>query len=481
MLLVPGATHGAEPEAAGVETAPVPSAPSPIAERDLPDDPEALYSSPEDRTELRVTVYQSGGAALTETREIGLRDGENRLALGGLPETLRPETVTLASEHVPDVIDTRFTTGELSGERLLDAFLGRDIHVQGPADPGLREGRLVAVRGDEVIVSFDEGIERIPRASETRFRFPEVPPGLRGTPTLEARLTSERGGTEPVQLNYHAGGLSWSPFYRLTVHDGQPAELVVVARLEQESGVELPRAHVRFVAASLEHRPPAREEAVARLARAEDRDPDRGAPPLDGFPTFELPQPLDLRPASIHQARLFRDGRVEVERGYRTRGRADARPRQHGQHATMRQAVHREARWEASRDLPAGQAQVHRRATPGAAPEPVGVGTVPATPAGEEVRLDIGPAFDFSAHRTLEHWERLGDDGYVAEWRIELRNSGPETRTVTVDERMPEGWELEEASHDHRQPDAFTAQWDVTVPPRGVNSLTYRVRVEDDR
>lgn len=461
----------AEAEGAAVETAPIESSPSAVAERDLPDGVESVYSSPEAREALHATVYQSGGASLREQRDIGLRDGANRLLIGGLPETLRPESVLIESEHVPEVVLTRFTRGELDEDRLLDLHLGRLVRVQGPRDEAPREGRLLSARGDHVIVDFDRGVESVRRAPETRLLFPGVPAGLRGTPTLEADLESERGGTEPVTLSYRAEGLTWTPSYRLVLGDDAsadaPASLSAIANIEQQTGVELPGARLKLVATRLQ------EHAGAAQLRAEAVGIDQAR--LEGSPTFEVERPVDLRPGSSHQVRLFSEETL-VERTWRTRGRADARPEE-----TQRTPVARRLYFDAPADLPDGETLVYTRGGSAAHAEPIGAGRLAATPAGEPVELEFGTAFDVTARRSLLERRTLENgDGFEAEWVVEVRNRGGQTRTIEVMETVPGEWEIVEETREHQRQGAAHAVWTLDVPAGGTQSLTYRVRVEED-
>ena len=61
-------------------------------------------------------------------------------------------------------------------------------------------------------------------------------------------------------------------------------------------------------------------------------------------------------------------------------------------------------------------------------------------------------------------------------WRIDLRNHKDEDVNVLLVEPVGGDWEILAASHRATKVDAFTFKFEVDVPARGEETITYRVR-----
>lgn len=444
------------------ETAPAELEPVPLGTRTLPEGVREVISDGQDRTALAVTVYLRGPAVFRETREIGLPDEPARLVLTDVPEHIDAGTVSLDSEHLPRVGAVAFTPGDLDEDGLLRHHLGSEIRYRAGADRTWERGYLLAFDADEVIVATDEAVYPLPRGSETRFAFPERPPRLHGRPTLELAIDSERGGTHPANLAYRSEGLTWHPDYQLRVIEDAEPRLDGYARVENETGIDLQQARLSLIGASLGDAP------VRTLARAESVTADR----LDGLPRFQTAEPHDLLAGRSHRIQLFSQTPDAFDRYHRLRSNAGAEP-DRPQHSPAR----RVASWQAGTDLPPGRVTL-LTGPPGAA-EPVGEGRIPGTAAGDEIEVELGPAFTVTGERTLRERRALETtEGFEAAWRIRLRNRGEAATRIELEERFPGDWELLETSHEPKRAEGRWALWDLALEADDETTLEYRVRVE---
>ena len=64
-----------------------------------------------------------------------------------------------------------------------------------------------------------------------------------------------------------------------------------------------------------------------------------------------------------------------------------------------------------------------------------------------------------------------------SEWEIKLRNHKEEEAEVEVFEPIGADWEILSSSHRATTLDAHTFKFTVKIPPRGEETITYRVRV----
>ena len=126
--------------------------------------------------------------------------------------------------------------------------------------------------------------------------------------------------------------------------------------------------------------------------------------------------------------------------------------------------------------LPGGTVRMYRPDDQGRL-QLLGADGIQNTPAGEELELTVGRAFDIGGTRTQTDYQRPGDDVYETAWRVELVNRSDERVEVQVIEHIQGDWGILESSHDAERLSATRVRFDVGVPADGEATLTYRVRV----
>lgn len=117
-------------------------------------------------------------------------------------------------------------------------------------------------------------------------------------------------------------------------------------------------------------------------------------------------------------------------------------------------------------------------------PQLVGEATVDHTPAGEDLRLIAGNAFDLTARRVQTSYVTRRDSSKAgwrtlatADYRVTLRNAGDSTVTIDVEEERGGEWNIVSSSVPAEKLSSTRTRFRVRVPARGESALTYRVRV----
>ena len=115
----------------------------------------------------------------------------------------------------------------------------------------------------------------------------------------------------------------------------------------------------------------------------------------------------------------------------------------------------------------------------------IGEDRIEHTPKDEKIKLKIGKAFDVVAERKQLHFqaERAGGDYvYESEWEISLRNHKEEDVVVTLIEPMSyANWQVIKSTHPHTKEDAFSARFEVSVPPDEEVKLIYRIEMSTSK
>ena len=106
------------------------------------------------------------------------------------------------------------------------------------------------------------------------------------------------------------------------------------------------------------------------------------------------------------------------------------------------------------------------------------------TPAGEDLRLTAGNAFDLTAKRVQTSYTTRRDSVggtwrtiATADYRVTISNATDSAATVDVQEERRGDWTIVSSSLKPEKVSSSITRFRVTVPARGDAVLTYRVRV----
>ncbi|MGH7535811.1 MAG: hypothetical protein ACREMG_09510, partial [Gemmatimonadales bacterium] len=136
------------------------------------------------------------------------------------------------------------------------------------------------------------------------------------------------------------------------------------------------------------------------------------------------------------------------------------------------------------RPLPAGVARIFQADSAGRQ-QLVGEAAIGHTPAGEDLRLAAGQAFDLTARRVQTSYSTRRDSTRsgvwrtiaTADYRVTLGNAGDSAATIDVREERGGEWAVVSSSVPAEKLSSTITRFRVRVPPRGETAVTYRVRI----
>jgi hypothetical protein len=135
------------------------------------------------------------------------------------------------------------------------------------------------------------------------------------------------------------------------------------------------------------------------------------------------------------------------------------------------------------RPLPGGVARLFQPDSAGRQ-QLVGEAAMDHTPAGEDLRLAAGTAFDLTARRVQTTYVTRRDSSQAgvrtiatADYRVTIRNATDSAATVDVHEERGGEWAVVSSSVPGEKLSSTLTRFRVTVPARGEGRLTYRVRI----
>jgi hypothetical protein len=208
------------------------------------------------------------------------------------------------------------------------------------------------------------------------------------------------------------------------------------------------------------------------------------------FHLYTLPGRSSLLPGLTTTVALFDPAQVKYDRSYVVRGLVPwwgMLPQQGDETEAPVEVFYtlkRPRKTEfGDRPLPGGTVRLFQADSAGRA-QLVGEAGMDHTPAGEDVRLSAGTAFDLTARRvqtsyttrrdsTRAGWRTLA----TADYRVTLRNATDSAVAVDVHEERSGEWSVLQSSVPAEKVSSTITRFRVKVPARGETVLTYRVRV----
>jgi hypothetical protein len=461
------------------------AAPRPAAAE--PEEPH-LRSTPEDRREVAITVYNQDFGLVRETRSVELARGPVALEFEGVASTIQPETVairSLAGEGALRVLEQNYRYDLLSPQKLLEKYVGRQVKVYRWNDVTGREeerpAEVLSTNGGTVLRIGDEITFDYPG----RIGFPEIPENLIARPSLVWQLDSA-AEHQDIEVSYLANALGWSADYVLVLSpDDTKGDLTGWVTLDNRSGASYENAKLALVAGDVQRVQP-KGAVVYNRMRALGATPE-AAPQFREEPLFEyhlytLERPATLLDNEKKQITLLQAPEVGLEKHFELRGQAQWFRAAYGQPMESKRKVsvlleleNREANG-LGMPLPKGVVRVYKEDGDGGR-QFVGEDEIDHTPRDERVRVKLGEAFDVVADRRQTEWQERGRCGSESSFEIELRNHKDTDVEVEVIEPAMGEWEILRSSHPYVRKDAHSFSFTPKVPAHGEATVTYTARV----
>ena len=311
-------------------------------------------------------------------------------------------------------------------------------------------------------------------------------------PTASLDLKSTRAQAK-LRLGYFTGGASWQASYQVVLGASE-ARVTGTAVLESQS-LRAEDAEVQLLAGAVGRANPPNQppvpyikEAVARVAMAmEARDVSEQR--VGEFHLYSLRGKNTLLPGLTTSVALFDPAQTPYERNYIVHGQVPywgILPQQGDESEVpveVSYTLKRPRKTEfGDRPLPGGVARLFQADSAGRL-QLVGEASMDHTPAGDELRLSAGNAFDLKARRVQTAYVTRRDSSKAgwhtlatADYRVAITNAGDSTVTVDVREERAGEWSVLSSSVPAEKVSSTITRFRVKVPARGETVLTYRIR-----
>ncbi len=433
---------------------------------------------------VSLTVYNQNIALVEDVRNLNVPAGRSRQEFPGVSASIRPETVGLSGRGL-SVVEQNFDYDLLTPGKLMESAVGNEIGIvrtnPGSGAQTTERARVLAANqgvvlqiGNRIEVLRDDGVP-------TRVIFDQVPQNLRPRPTLSVTLDAEGAGRRETTLSYLTSGLTWKADY-VARFDEKAGKLNLTGwvTLTNNSGATFSNAQTRVVAGDVNlignqgggynPRQPVRGGSVRGNGTQTG-----GEGALADVYVYPLPEAVTVANNQTKQVGMIDAAGVPATKRYL---------RVINGFSTAEQPIAAEVgvifangSGAAARALPAGVIRVYVKDEAGE-PRFIGESQVDHSPAGSEIVVTTGDAFDVTVQPRLVSSERVSKrlvDYFRTRYAIEytVRNARPEPVTVEVRQRgLGRDTELTDQSITGEMRDARTVVWRVPVPANGETKLT---------
>lgn len=436
---------------------------------------------------VSLTVYNQNVALVEDVRNLNVPAGRSRQEFPGVSASIRPETVGLSGRGL-SVVEQNFDYDLLTPAKLMESAVGGEIGIvrtnPGSGAQTTERARVLAANqgvvlqiGDRIEVLRDDGVP-------TRVIFDQVPANLRPRPTLSVTLDAEGAGRRETTLSYLTSGLTWKADYvaRFDEKAGK-LDLTGWVTITNNSGATFSNAQTRVVAGdvNLINAGGYNPRGVVQPVRSGQRGNGTqtgGQGALADVYVYPLPEAVTVANNQTKQVGLIDAGGVPATKRYLRVVDGFYTAEEAG--AAEVGVIFANGSGDAARALPAGIMRVYVKGEAGE-PRFIGEDQVDHSPAGSEIVVTTGDAFDVTVQPRLISSERVSKrlvDYFRTRYAMEytVRNARPEPVTVEVRQRgLGRDTELTDQSIEGEMRDARTVVWRVPVPANGETKLTANI------
>lgn len=312
-------------------------------------------------------------------------------------------------------------------------------------------------------------------------------------PTIRATVNSNQA-RKGLRVGYFTQGGSWSANYEVILGGRDaPARIMGKAVINggtlsiKDAELQLLAGEVSVASVTEEYRPRAEAMMVARKSAG---GPAPAEQKVGEFHLYTLPGTTSLQPGLISTVGLFEPTTAKTTKSFQVLGQIPywgGLP-QYGDEddvpVSVTYTVLRPRKTDlGDRPLPGGVARLYEADSTGRL-QLIGESGMDHSPAGEDLRLNAGNAFDLTAKRIQTNYSTRRDStGGVwrtvatADYKVTLTNAADRAATVEVVENRGGEWAIVSSSVKSDKLSSTRTVFRVPVPAKGKATLTYRVRV----
>jgi len=419
-----------------------------------------VTSTGDNRVSVAVTVYNDGRGLVREERNIDLSAGVNEVRFMDVAEQIQAPTVRVAPvEGAPfNVLEQNYEYDLLSPAKLLDKYVGQTIILVQQKmmnSSTIEESVEAKLLSNNAGTVWEIGGKIVVNPAYSRMIFPSIPEGLIARPTLVWQIGAPTAGKRRIEASYITGGMQWSADYVLSLDAAEEkAGLQGWVTVNNNSGASYKDAKLKLVAGDVHkaqpNRPlPASRGMVAEMAMSKASFAEEG---LFEYHLYTLDRPSTIKNAQTKQIQLLQAEGIRIVKDYVLSGGTHyfqsvwSGPPAKEKIKVFIGFKNTEATPGLGQPLPKGIVRVFKKDRSGS-PQLIGEDNIDHTPRNEDLKLELGNAFDIVAERRQTDFRHLTTrpaNTYESAHEIKIRNQKDTPVVVRVVEPMGGEWTMVE-------------------------------------
>ncbi|UCE23261.1 MAG: DUF4139 domain-containing protein [Candidatus Zixiibacteriota bacterium] len=426
--------------------------------------------------DIAVTVYNSNLGVISELRSLEFVKGVGRLAFTDVPSRIDPASVRfdmVGKGGDVTILEQNYAYDLVNPQQMYTRYIDEEIELI-DKEGKLYSGTLLSSAADAVVLMEESGkikIIRLEHILETS--FPSLPEGLITRPTLFWTYSSEAAGKYDARVGYQTSGMNWSAEYvGVLSPDEKNLDLSGWASIDNNSGKTYKDATLKLVAGDI-HRAerPGRGMAVREVTTALDKRALAGFEEKAFFEyhLYTLPRKATLADKENKQISLFEPAKSTVEKLF------IYRPERNPTKVEVAVKFTNSEETGLGMPLPAGRVRLFKADDDGSMIL-LGEDLIDHTPKDEEVKLQVGHAFDITAEEKVVTQSRISPKVEEKDFEIELSNHKEDPVVVEIEKKLWGFWDVMDSSIEYEKKDASTIIFQVPLQPDESSTVKFKVR-----
>ena len=456
-----------------------------------------LAASENQKKDLEISIYNNNLALVKETRNVNLKQGINEVAFEGVASSLKPETALLSAENIK-VLEQNYDYDLLTYNNMIDKMVGQKVKtvMQNPktGENIYDEAEIISATYGQPVLKFSYGIDS---NFPGRVVFDSLPSGLRGKPTLMAKIESQNAENKDISLAYLTNGIGWKTNYVANVVSDDKLNLTGWVTINNESGIDYEDAKVQLIAGDVNQvttnrvvRPMLRAKAAGVMNDAVAESASVMPESISGYHLYNLPLKTDIKDKQTKQVSLLEKENVSyVKEAYfasplyfNYNSKAEFKQ----MHPDMIYVLKNDDNSNLGLPLPAGIIRFYEDDSEGST-QFVGENSISHVAKGEEMRLNLGKYFNIFADGKVTKVEKVSEnkeqDGachwltttYAYEAEVVFRNAEKQAAEVVFSQNIAVDAKVNNENIKGEAKNSGTYVWKINVPAEGEQKLTFKI------
>jgi len=434
----------------------------------------SLSSFSQQKNNAKLTVYDNY-VLIVEKTNVNLKKGENRLLYSVLPDNIMDDAVNVFLSNNTDAsfIEKRISRNFLTPEKIIKENIGKDVELIS-RDEKVVSGKLIYVSGNNAVIETEIGKVKIINLSKYEFTSLKYNKDSYYSTRLEYKVQSPKREQTDVKFLYFTDIISWDCEH-IGYYDETKSEIDILswARISNNSKFDFVSADLTLISGSV-RKPESPERGArqpmafqAKVASAEAFSQFTGQKEFEYY-SYKYPEPVDLGKKIKIDLPLIEKKGIQVKKIYLYSHNLDP------EDVFISLETENTEEKNLGTPIPKGIIKIFSKKEKEFTY--IGSDFIPDTPVENKINLRIGKAFDLSADRKREEYNRITNRIHEESIKIELKNGSTKDVRVKVLERLQSDWEILSSNFEYAKIDAQTIEFVVPVGSRDSTTIEYRAR-----